>query len=64
MAKRHLKSKKVCVRKGSLTEESVPHSDKALGTYGRSGRRFASDDAAEKFVRRHIEGENWGIFPG
>ena len=63
MAKRHLKSKKVCVRMGSLTEELFL-TRKGTWDVWEKRARFASDDAAEKFVRRHIEGENWGIFPG
>jgi hypothetical protein len=63
MAEHHMKSKKVCVRKGSLTEELFL-TRKGTWDAWEKRARFASDDAAERFVRRHVEGENWGVFPG
>ena len=63
MAKHRRKSGKVCVRKGSLTEELYLTRQ---GTWDVWKKRagFGSDEAAERFVRQHVTGENWGIFPG
>ncbi len=63
MAERRPKPAKVCVRKGSLAEE-LYLTRKGTWDVREKRARFASDDAAERFVRRHVTGENWGIFPG
>ncbi len=63
MTERRRKSEKVCVRKGSLTEELYLTRQGTWDVWEKRAR-FDNDDAAERFVRRHVEGENWGIFPG
>jgi hypothetical protein len=63
MAEHRKKSEKVCVRKGSLTEELYLTRHGTWDVWEKRAR-FDSDDAAERFVRRHVEGEDWGIFPG
>jgi hypothetical protein len=63
MAKRRQKPGKVCVRKGSLTEELYLTRQGTWDTWEKR-KRFDDDEEAERFVRRHVEGENWGIFPG
>jgi hypothetical protein len=63
MKKRNPKPTKVCVRKGSLVEELYLTRQGTWDAWERRAR-FASQDAAERFVRRHVEGENWGLFPG
>ena len=63
MTEHRPKSRKVCVRKGSLTEELYLTRQGTWDVWEKRAR-FSSDDAAEGFVRRHVEGENWGIFPG
>jgi hypothetical protein len=63
MTQRRPKSTKVCVRKGSLTEELFLTRQGTWDVWEKRAR-FASNDAAERFVRRHVAGENWGIFPG
>jgi len=54
----------MCVRKGSLTAEDLYLTRQGDWDVWEKRARFASDDAAEKSVRRRVEGENWGIFPG
>ena len=63
MAEHHPKSPKVCVRKGSLTEELYLTRQGTWDVWKKRAR-FGSDEEAERFVRQHVEGENWGIFPG
>ena len=63
MAEHRRKSEKVCVRKGSLTEELFLTRQGTWDVWEKRAR-FNNDDEAEQFVRQHIEGENWGIFPG
>ncbi len=63
MVKHRRKFGKVCVRKGSLTEELYLTRQGTWDVWEKRAR-FSSDEAAERFVRRHVEGENWGIFPG
>ena len=63
MTEHHRKSGKVCVRKGSLTEDLYLTRQGTWDVWGKRAR-FASDEVAERFVRKHVEGENWGIFPG
>ncbi len=63
MTKRQKNSRKVCVRKGSLTEDLYLTRQGAWDVWEKRAR-FASDDVAERFVRQHVQGENWGIFPG
>ncbi len=63
MTNRRKNSRKVCVRKGSLTEELFLIRQGTWDVWEKRAR-FASDDAAERFVRQHVEGDNWGIFPG
>jgi hypothetical protein len=53
----------LCVRKGSLTEDLYLTRQGTWAAW-KQRARFASDEAAERFVRKHVEGENWGIFPG
>ncbi len=48
---------------GFADRGSVPHSARDMGLVGQAAR-FNSDEAAETFVRRHVEGEDWGLFPG
>jgi hypothetical protein len=55
-------SKKVCVRKGGL--EDLYLTRQGIWAAWKQRARFASDEAAERFVRRHVKGEDWGIFPG
>ena len=62
MAEHRRKSTKVCVRKGSLTEELFLTRQGNWDAWEKRAR-FGSQEAAERFVRRHVEGENWGIFP-
>lgn len=57
------KSKKVCVRKGSFTEDLFLTRQGTWDVWEKRAR-FSSDDLAERFVRLHVEGENWGTFPG
>ena len=57
------KSGKVCIRKGSLREDLYLTRQGTRDVWEKRAR-FADDDAAEQLVRRHVEGENWGIFPG
>ena len=63
MAEYRKKSEKVCVRKGSLREDLYLTRQGTWDVWEKRAR-FANDDAAEQLVRRHVEGENWGIFPG
>ncbi len=63
MRKRNPKPTKVCVRKGSLVEELCFTRQGTWDAWERRAR-FASQEAAERFVRQHVEGENWGLFPG
>jgi hypothetical protein len=63
MAEHRQKSRKVCVRKGSLTEELFLTPQGTWNVWEKRAR-FDDDAEAERFVRQHIEGENWGIFPG
>jgi hypothetical protein len=53
---------KFVVRRGSLTAEEYLQAYGAWGDY-RSAKRFASQDAAEKFYRQRFTSENFGIFP-
>jgi hypothetical protein len=61
-SQRRKRSEKVCVRKGGLEDLYLTRQ----GTWDvwEKRARFNSDEAAERFVRRHVKGENWGIFPG
>lgn len=54
---------KYVVRKGSLTgpELFLQKSGKWGPSYSRA-YRGSSQDAAERFVRRHVSGEDWGLF--
>jgi len=63
MRKRNPKTVKVCVRKGSLVEDLYLTRQGTWDEWEKRAR-FASQDAAERFVRKHVEGENWGLFPG
>jgi hypothetical protein len=63
MAERRRKSGKVCIRKGSLTEELYLTRQGTWDVWEKRAR-FDSDEEAERFVCRHVEGQNWGIFPG
>ena len=62
-SRRRTSSRKLCVRKGSLTEDLYLTRQGTWAAW-KQRARFASDEAAERFVRKHVEGENWGIFPG
>jgi len=61
-SQRRKRSEKVCVRKGGLEDLYLTRQ----GTWDawEKRARFNSDEAAERFVRRHVAGENWGLFPG
>jgi hypothetical protein len=63
MMKRRPKPTRVCVRNGSFVEDLFLTRQ---GTWDRWEKRarFASQEAAERFVRKHVDGENWGLFPG
>ncbi len=63
MKEHQAKPGKVCVRKGSLTEELFLTRQGPWDVWEKRAR-FGSDELAERFVRRYVEGENWGIFPG
>jgi hypothetical protein len=63
MKKRNPKPTKVCVRKGSLVEEKYLTRQGTWDEWEKRAR-FASQDAAERFVREHVTGEDWGLFPG
>jgi hypothetical protein len=63
MAEDRKKSRKVCVRMGSLTEEKYLTRHGTWDVWEKRAR-FANDDTAEQFVRQHVTDENWGIFPG
>jgi len=63
MKKRNPKPTKVCVRKGSLSEDLYLTRQGTWDAWEKRAR-FASQDTAERFVRKHVQGENWGLFPG
>ena len=56
-------STKVCIRKGSLIEDRYLTRQGTWDVWAKRAR-FSSDDAAERFVRKHVEGNDWGLFPG
>jgi hypothetical protein len=51
------KSKKVCIRKGSFTDDLYLTRQGTWDVWEKRAR-FSSDDAAEQFTRRHVEGKN------
>jgi len=57
------RSGKTCVRLGSLTQDLYLTREGKWDRWEKRAR-FSSDEAAERFVRRYVAGENWGIFPG
>ena len=57
------KTEKLCVRKGGLREELYLTRQGAWDQWEKRAR-FSSQEAAERFVRKHVRGEDWGLFPG
>ena len=62
-SQRRKRSEKVCVRKGSSVDDLYLTRQGTWDMWEKRAR-FSSDEAAERFVRQHVAGENWGIFPG